>query len=271
MARVVNIVGRALRGADRIAFPFFRNGEPGVFLDPTDISTLFQDTAGTVPVTTPGQTVARVNDKSGNGNHATQPTAAARPTYQVDAATGLGYLSFDGVDDFLQTPTITPNTDKVQLFAGVRKLSDAARGVCFGFGNPASFDGTFDCAAPNADNSANYGLAVRGESVGRTYDTAATFFAPRSDVVSFFIDISENEPVSMRVSGNTAPVSSSGTHTPTSSFTPRIGHIGSRSGTSRFFNGHIHQLITRFGPNLSTADIEKAERYVASKTAGVTL
>jgi hypothetical protein len=44
---------------------------------------MFQDTAGTTPVTTPGQTVARINDKSGRGNNATQATAASRPTYGI--------------------------------------------------------------------------------------------------------------------------------------------------------------------------------------------
>lgn len=71
---------------------------PGAWYDPSDLSTLYQDTAAASPVTTVGQSVARVNDKSGNGLHITQATAAARPTYQVDA-NGKPYLLFDGVDD----------------------------------------------------------------------------------------------------------------------------------------------------------------------------
>jgi hypothetical protein len=42
----------------------FANNEPGVWYDPSDLTTLFQDTAGTTPVTTPGQTVALMLDKS---------------------------------------------------------------------------------------------------------------------------------------------------------------------------------------------------------------
>ena len=42
----------------------FAASEPGVWLDPSDLTTLFQDTAGTLPVTTPGQPVALVLDKS---------------------------------------------------------------------------------------------------------------------------------------------------------------------------------------------------------------
>lgn len=75
----------ARRGVSLLALirALFRSGEPGVWLDPNDITTLFQDTAGTDPVTAPGQTVARINDKSGNGNNATQATAASRPAYGI--------------------------------------------------------------------------------------------------------------------------------------------------------------------------------------------
>ena len=98
----------------------FAASEPGLWYDFGDISTLFQDTAGTTPVTAAGQSVARINDKSGRGNHATQSTSLSRPTYQLDS-NGRGYPSFDGSDDFLITPTISLGTDKVQVFAGVRK------------------------------------------------------------------------------------------------------------------------------------------------------
>lgn len=51
-------------------------------------TTMFQDRAGTTPVTTPGQTVGKRLDKSGRGNHAVAPTDAARPTYGIEPKTG---------------------------------------------------------------------------------------------------------------------------------------------------------------------------------------
>jgi hypothetical protein len=87
---------------------FFTAGERGMVWDPNDISTLFQDVAGTIPVTAPGQPVGRMLDLSPNANHW---TAAAdnttRPTYTVDGD-GFGYLSFDGSNDvlFAATPFI---------------------------------------------------------------------------------------------------------------------------------------------------------------------
>lgn len=43
----------------------------GAWYDPSDLTTLFKDTAGTTPVTADGDIVLRMNDKSGNGFHAT--------------------------------------------------------------------------------------------------------------------------------------------------------------------------------------------------------
>ncbi len=57
----------------------FGSGEQGAWYDPSDLSTLFQDSAGTTPVTAVEQPVGRILDKSGRGNHATQATTTKRP------------------------------------------------------------------------------------------------------------------------------------------------------------------------------------------------
>lgn len=57
----------------------FANGEQGFFYDPNDLSTMYQDAAGTIPVTAVGQPVGLIRDKSGRNNHAHQTTSAARP------------------------------------------------------------------------------------------------------------------------------------------------------------------------------------------------
>lgn len=75
----------------------FKNGNQGIWLDPSDLKTMFQDVNGLVPVTKDGDPVALIKDKSGNNNHAKQPTASARPIYRTDGV--LHWLQFDGVDD----------------------------------------------------------------------------------------------------------------------------------------------------------------------------
>lgn len=58
---------------------WFLASEQGIWLDPSDMSVMFQDSAGTIPVTAVEQPVGKILDKSGRGNHATQATAASRP------------------------------------------------------------------------------------------------------------------------------------------------------------------------------------------------
>lgn len=95
----------------------FAGGEQGVWFDPSDLSTLFQDVAGKIPVTKDGDPVALMRDKSGNGNHATQTVSVANPIYRSSSA--VKNLSFDGVDDGIKTGTITLGTD-MDCFIAIR-------------------------------------------------------------------------------------------------------------------------------------------------------
>jgi hypothetical protein len=61
----------------------FAGGVQGAWYDPSDFSTLFQNSAGTTPVTAVEQPVGYMADKSGRGNHATQATSASRPTLRA--------------------------------------------------------------------------------------------------------------------------------------------------------------------------------------------
>lgn len=69
----------------------FLNGEQGVWFDPSDLKTMYQDVSGLVPVTKDGEPVALIKDKSGNGNHAIQTTASARPIYR--SGDGRGWVN----------------------------------------------------------------------------------------------------------------------------------------------------------------------------------
>lgn len=64
---------------------------------------LWQDAARTVPVTADGDPIGAWEDLSGNGNHATQSTAAAKPVWKVNIVNGRPVVRFDGVDDILDS------------------------------------------------------------------------------------------------------------------------------------------------------------------------
>ena len=88
IALPVSLRGQLLSGSRFNPISLFSAGEQGIWLDPSDLTTMFTDRAGTTPVTTPGQTVGKRLDKSGRGNHAVAPTDAARPTYGIEPKTG---------------------------------------------------------------------------------------------------------------------------------------------------------------------------------------
>lgn len=86
----------------------YRSGERGLVLDPSVLRSLYQDSAGTVPVTAPGQPVGRVLDQSGRANHATQSISAARPTYARHPSSGKRQLWTN--TDFAGAVSGTPGT-----------------------------------------------------------------------------------------------------------------------------------------------------------------
>lgn len=68
--------------------------------DPSDLPTLFQDAAMTVPVRTDGDPVGAILDKSGNGRTLKQTIAGERPRYRT--ASGRHWIETDGVANNLQ-------------------------------------------------------------------------------------------------------------------------------------------------------------------------
>lgn len=77
----------------------FEGGDNGGWWDTSDLTTLFQDAAGTVPAAV-GDPVGLMRDKSGNGYDVSQSSSSARPTLQQDGS-GNTYLQFNG-SQFLQ-------------------------------------------------------------------------------------------------------------------------------------------------------------------------
>jgi hypothetical protein len=78
----------------------FTSAELGLFIDPSDLSTLFNTITGTGAVSVAGTAVGTVNDKSGNAFHLTATgNDTTRPTYET---TDYPHLNFDGSNDKLR-------------------------------------------------------------------------------------------------------------------------------------------------------------------------
>lgn len=258
------VVGGNTPTFDQQILKIFANGEQGFAYDPSDLTTLYQDAAGTVPVTEAGQPVGLIRDKSGRNNHAYQTTSASRPILRQNAVTGANYLEFDGSDDFLQTNNIDfTGTDKVTVIAGVRKLSDATRGLVFEHG-VNSVRG-FRLFSPDGSGYPSY-TAYSSAGTVATATTGSTYPAPISNVISIITDISSSK-LQVKVNGILAANVNSSQGSGNYDNLPI--YIGRRGGSSFPFNGHIYGLIGvgKLAPDRETVDIEKE----LAKRVGVTL
>ena len=237
----------------------FASAEKGGWWDPSDFSTMFQDTAGTTPVTATGQSVARINDKSGNAKHLLQSTAGSRPTLQQDGA-GKYYLDFDGTADFMSVTAVDlSGTDAATAIAGVRKSSDAAAGIIFEHSASSTVtSGTIAMFAPLTGAS----FAFRHKGSGGADASAGGNPAPMLAVVSGSGDIS-GDLNQIRVNGGLA-----GQNTidqGTGNLTSQTFYVGARAGTSLFFAGRLYGLIVR-AATTTNATLATAEAWMNEKT-----
>lgn len=134
----------------------FTGAVDGVWYDPSDLSTLFQDDAGTIPVTADGDPVGLMLDKSGNGFHASQATAGNRPVYKTDGVTHWLQLT-SANSQFMTHAANAPGTGN---FLGVYTFETASTGgipfLAFGSGINTSYSGT------SFGNSSTNGIQIRG-------------------------------------------------------------------------------------------------------------
>lgn len=260
------ILGSASKTLNQLIKSLFANNEQGFAYDPNDLTTMFRDAAGTIPVTGVGQPVGLILDKSGRGNHAYQTAAASRPLLQRNATTGAYYLAFDGADDFLVTNSIDfTATDEVSLFAGVRKLSDVATGTLVELSAEARATnaGTFAMFAPATNGACSYNFRSFG-SAGSPAGTALTtdYPAPNSAILTAFGKI-RTSLCSLSIN-RTSPLTAAGNQG-AGNYGNYPLYIGRRAGTSLPFNGHIYGLI---GVGKLTTDVETAalEKLIAKNT-----
>jgi hypothetical protein len=195
-------------------------------------------------------------------------------TYDVTEAgkADLYHLVFDGTDDWLVTPTITPGIDKAQVFAGARVVAanpSVTQILVESSADIGSNTGVFEFDAYASNGGSKIG-DNRFRSKGTTLTSALNpnlNSEPRTSVLTGLGDIS-GDNVLLRVNGN--QVAQSTADQGTGNYLAHPLYIGRRGGVSAAFNGHLYSLIVRFGANLDAGTISSTEGWVAGKT-GVTL
>ena len=259
----VNKLG-SIRTAPFSPQALFSTGDSGVWLDVSDVSSLFQNSDGTVAAVV-GQPVGYVTDKSGNGNHAIQATSIKRPTLQQSG--DLYYLDFAGGQG-LQVASLTLTaTDKITHFTGHRKIGTVNSVLLEHSANAVTTNGTFSVSAPQNDTN-KYLVAATGTVRSSNNVNADEYNEPFTGVLTVTADIVGDLLVG-RINGTEVFNDTGDMGTGNFSAAEPL-NIGARnSGATLQFTGFLYQLLVR-GKVSSTSEITSTEQYVAEKT-GVSL
>ena len=248
---------------DQYISKLFANGEQGFWYDPNDISSMYQDAAGTIPVTVVGKPVGLIRDKSGRNNHAFQTNSASRPILQRNATTGAYYLAFDGANDFLVTNNIDfTATGSMSLYLGASRLSNASIAVIAELSINANITaGAFHVLSPTQAGNSNVGYLTRGTvSYATSRVTNNTFLTTLRSSIT-------DKKYEFRVDGKLR--SSESPDLGVGTFGNKPLYIGRRGGVSLPFNGHLYSLIG-IGRLTSESETITLEKFIAKNT-GVTL
>ncbi len=171
------------------------------------------------------------------------------------------YVLANGVNTAYVTPTITPGTDKVQGFAGVRRSDNVGYDVLIE--TSTSFDANNGTAT--IGSTAQWIFGSKG-TAGTTAAFSAT--APITNVITGLGDIS-GDMATLRVNGT--QVAQSTADQGTGNYLAYPAYIYARGGTTLPFNGYDFGHAERFGPNLDAATIALVESLIARNTPEVTL
>lgn len=244
----------------------FAAGEKGAWFDASDLSTMFQNVAGTTPVTAVGQFVGKWLDKSGNGNHA---VAAAdnntRPTYQIDTEGNPNVTFTKAALSLMSTPSIDfTGTAKMTVCTGLNPTDQSSAGIAVSLSSsPTTNTGTFLVGAPSS--TADHSIYLRGTS---TLQARVANAVDGDDIITALLDISQATkelqltPRLNYIQYSGGQIDWNGTTTAgTGNFGNWPLYLGSSSTP---YGGKIYQVIVR-GAVSTTAQIYQIEAFTDSK------
>jgi hypothetical protein len=195
--------------------------------------------------------------------------ALNQPAYQrVGAASDydtngfLPFLVFDGSDDAMSTSAINfSGTDKMTVFAGVRKLSDDLSILLEQSVDSDANAGTVQILI-SAANTYRFRSRGTGSSANGIASALTSFPAPITNVVTGIGDIS-GDVSQLRV--NASVIATTTNDQGSGNYGNYPVFIGSQNITSLRFNGRIYSLIIR-GAASSAAEIAATEAYINART-----
>lgn len=203
--------------------------------------------------------VDNISVKEIPGNHILQATTTARPVLTADS-NGLRYLNFDGVDDYMSTPTVISlgSISTFDVSCAVAREQSAAIAVIAEYGNGgAAPDGAFAVFGPLTAGTESYLFRVRGTV---TVQSAANY--PLGVPVVLTARTVINSGFVMRYNAGTVATNAT---SQAGALTDQQMWIGARSGGSLPFDGRFYGLMI-FGRRLASNETFFTERYLGQKS-----
>lgn len=218
----------------------------------------FTTTAGNLTLTVSG-TVTKADLRAAND-------ALNQPAYQrVNTATDYDtagfkpYLRFDGTDDWLVTPSIDfTATDKMTVFAGVRKMSSNTSVIIESGSNWADNNGAFVFATAGSI----YALDMRTGGILSGVASPENYPPPNTSMLSISLDIPGD---SMIIRANGAQIAQTLKDLGVGVFANLPLFIGRRAGTTFPFNGRLYGLVVR-GAASTAVQIQQTEAWLNQRT-----
>lgn len=264
MSFIINpFIGGAGGGGPTTIADYFSSGQRGFWIDPSDFSTMYQTTDTSTPVTATGQSVGRIEDKSGNGHVFTQATSGQRPTLQQDGD-GKYYLDFVAASSQClieaATSTLAPQNDSMLFVAGVAQDSGG------------SFNSMILTRSIAAGAQGRIWLQSSGtvlyqhwQSTTGVQNTSQAYSTTDKRVLTSVID-RVTPGMYTRINGvgpgtSSIPADSATSLTP--SIKTRISGYGNAGDTGElagyYFDGKLYGMVLRWTPTISTSDRDALE------------
>ena len=210
----------------------FAAGEKGAWYDTSDLSTLFQDTAGTIPVTANGQFVRYISDKSGNGNHLTSTNNAI---YQN------GTIFYTPPDYFYHALMVLSGT-KTGVWANLNKADDNEFRPYMNHATINAFeDDAFIYYAPNNNTAPDFSGYAYLSATRASIVSASSYPAGTTYTVNTLMDYAVPS-ISLSINGISQ---GTGIGDPPSTFKTLDFYLGAQLNDVIGYIGSIGQVIIR--------------------------
>ncbi len=240
---------------------------PVAWFDGADANTMFDSTTGG-SIVAPGDAIARWEDKSGNGRHATQSTVINRPIRTASGQNNKNVVTFDGTNDRMTFGRI--DLTAATLFAVVRRTSSSVYQTYFQALQSSTTRTAFE---GGLNNDVNFGPIFVGSNANSTQMAKGGTLGQNTTriLTSKWLGGSTVGAAnySVRVNGVAVTLSNSNSIGAANGSTSLIGATSSAGNTVSFFGGFICELIL-CNANLSSTLVSKTETYL-SKKWGVTI